>query len=228
MPVFKEPDQEHPLMVDNSSRSIMAVAPAKAQDSAAEFYGKLRDGLRNAAQALLGDAGATLNFGSIVNNANMNAYGSGQAQELRKEMGQSTMKQGSRVKQVLDEHKKLELAVMTGNITPELTANYGGLLKSVSGLPTEEQRKKLEEWKRSQLDEIKGIGNDERRLISSQMEAAKKPAVIDYITERIATRYMVEFPQGDKGMRDTIKGEVTKIWDAAYGEVYGQKPLVMK
>jgi len=233
MPTFKEPEQreqEHPLMVDNSNRSIMNVAPAKPESKAAEFYGKLRTELEGRAQAMVGDAGAKLHFDAIVNNANSNAIGAvGRGTELRSQMDQSVMKQGTRVRTVLDEHEKLNLAVMTGNITPELNANYGDLLKSVAGRPKEEQRAKLDEWKRSQLDEIKQIGNEERELIAAKMEDAKKPGVIEHITNSVTTRYMIEFPQSSKQeVEAAIRAEVTDAYDKVHGEVYGPKPLAMK
>jgi hypothetical protein len=152
-----------------------------------------------------------------------------EAKKLRNEMDQSRMTQGNRVRQVLEEHEKLRIAVITGNITPELKGNYGDLLKSVEGLGMSDKLGKLGEWKRSTLDWIKSMGNDERNVMSARIEEAKKPAVIDYITNSITTKYMLEYPQSNKAdIQGAIREEVTKTWDAAYGEVYGPKPLAMK
>jgi hypothetical protein len=231
MPVFKDT-----VAVLDSAQTVsqINVVPTLARDNATEFYGKLSTGLKNLVQNLMGDAGTKLNFDAIVNHANLIALAKGRMGELPRvgellnSLNQSRTNQGNLIRQALDEYKDIKLAVITGNITPELQDKYGDLPKSLAGLQKEMQLTKLEDWKRSRLDGIERIGNGERNSKAAELELAKKPAVVDYITESITTRYMIEYPQRDKAsIQSAIADNAAKIWDTAYGQVYGSKPFAM-
>jgi len=221
MPVTKEQDRETSMDAAIQQRTMAIITPKPMMNKSAEFYGNLGNKLSEAAKNIVGDAGTKLNFNAILKNANITAV-AGMDRGVSLQLNESRMKQGKAVRDVLDDYEALRISVLTGNPPSALKlAESGNVLNGLSG-PNEQKLAELTDWKNSLISQIRQTGAQEQAQLSAKFEQMKKDAVIEHITNSIATRYAIEYPQSDKAsVQPLIKDAVTNAWAAAYREVFG-------